>query len=67
VTTAVPSTTEQSPLSLEETVRQHILRVLAAHDGNISAAARALGMHRRTLQRTLQRQARASPTGAQLR
>jgi len=29
--------------------------VLAEHDGNISATARALGMHRRTLQRKLQK------------
>lgn len=34
---------------------EHIQRVLQDHDGNISAAARALGMHRRTLQRKLQK------------
>jgi two-component system response regulator RegA len=27
--------------------------VLADHDGNVAATARALGMHRRTLQRKL--------------
>lgn len=32
---------------------EHIQQTLARHDGNISAAARALGMHRRTLQRRL--------------
>ena len=32
---------------------EHIQRVLAEHDGNISATARALQMHRRTLQRKL--------------
>lgn len=32
---------------------EHIQKVLAEHDGNISATARALGMHRRTLQRKL--------------
>ena len=32
---------------------EHIQRVLAANDGNISATARALGMHRRSLQRKL--------------
>lgn len=32
---------------------EHIQRVLAEHNGNISATARALGMHRRTLQRKL--------------
>jgi len=31
----------------------HIQRVLREHDGNISATARALNMHRRTLQRKL--------------
>lgn len=34
---------------------EHIQRVLDDHDGNISATARALGMHRRTLQRKLQK------------
>ena len=32
---------------------EHIQRALVEHDGNISATARALGMHRRTLQRKL--------------
>jgi len=32
---------------------EHIQRVLAQHDGNISETARALRMHRRTLQRKL--------------
>ncbi|RMH49976.1 MAG: response regulator [Zetaproteobacteria bacterium] len=32
---------------------EYIQRVLLEHDGNISATARALGMHRRTLQRKL--------------
>ncbi|WP_101757770.1 response regulator transcription factor [Oceanicoccus sp. KOV_DT_Chl] len=32
---------------------EHIQRVLKEQDGNISATARALGMHRRTLQRKL--------------
>lgn len=34
---------------------EHIQRVLASHDGNISATARSMGMHRRTLQRKLQK------------
>ena len=34
---------------------EHIQRVLMEHDGNISATARALNMHRRTLQRKLQK------------
>jgi two-component system response regulator RegA len=32
---------------------EHIQQVLRAHEGNISATARALNMHRRTLQRKL--------------
>jgi two-component system response regulator RegA len=32
---------------------EHLQRVLTEHDGNISAAARALGLHRRSLQRKL--------------
>lgn len=34
---------------------EHIQKVLTEHEGNISATARALGMHRRTLQRKLQK------------
>lgn len=34
---------------------EHIQRVLLEHDGNISLTARALGMHRRTLQRKLKK------------
>jgi two-component system response regulator RegA len=41
------------PPSVERVEWEHIQRVLAEHDGNISATARALGMHRRTLQRKL--------------
>lgn len=43
------------PLSLERLEWEHIQRVLAEHGGNISATARALAMHRRTLQRKLSR------------
>ncbi|MHB8474249.1 MAG: helix-turn-helix domain-containing protein [Gammaproteobacteria bacterium] len=32
---------------------EHIQKVLLANDGNISATARVLSMHRRTLQRKL--------------
>ncbi len=42
-----------NPLSVERLEWEHIQRVLAEHDQNISATARALGMHRRTLQRKL--------------
>lgn len=41
------------PLSVDRLEWEHIQRVLAEHDQNISATARALGMHRRTLQRKL--------------
>ena len=43
------------PLSVNRIEWEHIQKVLADHDGNISATARALGMHRRTLQRKLQK------------
>jgi two-component system response regulator RegA len=42
-----------SPLSIDRLEWEHIQRVLAEHQGNISATARALKMHRRTLQRKL--------------
>lgn len=41
------------PLSVDRVEWEHIQRVLQAHEGNISATARALKMHRRTLQRKL--------------
>ena len=41
------------PLSVDRVEWEHIQRVLTGHDGNISATARALNMHRRTLQRKL--------------
>ena len=44
---------EQKPLSPKRLEWEHIQKVLAEHDGNISATARALNMHRRTLQRKL--------------
>ena len=43
----------EQPLSVSRLEWEHIQRVLAEHDGNISATARALNMHRRTLQRKL--------------
>ncbi|MDR2838427.1 MAG: response regulator [Azonexus sp.] len=42
-----------APLSVDRLEWEHIQRVLNEHDGNISATARALKMHRRTLQRKL--------------
>ena len=46
--------TEQT-LSAEQVEWQHIQQVLKANQGNISATARQLSMHRRTLQRKLQK------------
>ncbi|ENO89117.1 response regulator transcription factor [Thauera linaloolentis] len=45
----------EAPMSVDRLEWEHIQRVLAGHDGNISATARALQMHRRTLQRKLAR------------
>ena len=42
-----------TPLSVDRLEWEHIQRVLAENAGNISATARALKMHRRTLQRKL--------------
>jgi len=44
---------EELPISVNRLEWEHIQKVLAEHEGNISATARALGMHRRTLQRKL--------------
>jgi two-component system response regulator RegA len=43
----------EQPLSVKRLEWEHLQKVLSEHDGNISAAARALNMHRRTLQRKL--------------
>lgn len=43
----------EKPMSLQRVTREHIDRVLRQHNGNVSATARALSMHRRTLQRKL--------------
>ena len=63
VDTVVRALLEQTDAHAEEPVAQppsvarieweHIQRVLHEHGGNVSATARALGMHRRTLQRKL--------------
>lgn len=42
---------------------EHLQRALAEHGGNVAATARALGMHRRTLQRKLGK--RPSPGGSE--
>lgn len=43
----------ESPMTIDRLEWEHINKVLAEHDGNISRTARALNMHRRTLQRKL--------------
>ncbi|QSA96236.1 response regulator transcription factor [Methylococcus sp. EFPC2] len=46
---------KEKPLSVKRLEWEHLQKVLVEHLGNISAAARALGMHRRTLQRKLEK------------
>lgn len=55
VCAAVPD----APITVDRLEWEHIHKVLAEQDGNISAAARMLKMHRRTLQRKLSK--RPSP------
>jgi len=43
------------PTSVNRLEWEHIQKVLNDNEGNISATARSLGMHRRTLQRKLQK------------
>jgi two-component system response regulator RegA len=43
----------ENPLSVKRLEWEHLQKVLMQFDGNISGAARALNMHRRTLQRKL--------------
>ena len=45
----------ENPLSVKRLEWEHLQKVLMQYDGNISAAARALNMHRRTLQRKLEK------------
>lgn len=46
---------EETTLSVKRLEWEHLQKVLLEHGGNVSAAARALNMHRRTLQRKLQK------------
>ncbi|MBD1388085.1 response regulator [Neiella sp. HB171785] len=52
---ATETTAVDEMMSPERAEWEHIQRVLALHQGNVSAAARAMNMHRRTLQRKLQK------------
>lgn len=45
----------EAPPSIKRLQWEHIQRILEENNGNISATARSLGMHRRTLQRMLQK------------
>ena len=47
---------ELNELSLAEIEWEHLQKVLLENSGNISKAAKALGIHRRTLQRKLERE-----------
>ncbi len=52
--TGVPGTpVPDKPISVERLQWEHIHKILDECEGNVSAAARRLGMHRRTLQRKL--------------
>lgn len=50
---ALSNDDSETLLSTDQIEWEHIQRVLAQQDGNISQTARLLGMHRRTLQRKL--------------
>lgn len=50
-----------NPLTVNRLEWEHIQRVLAENDGNISATARSLNMHRRTLQRKLGKKPSTNP------
>ncbi|MEQ9824204.1 MAG: response regulator [Puniceicoccaceae bacterium] len=48
-----PAAIPEHPITLEQMEWEHIQRVMREHDGNLSATARSLGLHRRSLQRKL--------------
>ncbi|HEV8356872.1 MAG TPA: helix-turn-helix domain-containing protein, partial [Gemmatimonadales bacterium] len=50
-----PGEAAPAPASLEELEREAIRQALSRHDGNVSLAARALGLSRSALYRRLQR------------
>ena len=51
----INATLDVETLSPERLEWEHINQVLQSNNGNVSATARQLGMHRRTLQRKLQK------------
>jgi two-component system response regulator RegA len=50
-----PAVIRNNPPSVRRLQWEHVQKVLEENDGNISVTARALDMHRRTLQRFLQK------------
>jgi len=52
-TESINTPINDNPMSVERLEWEHIQKVLQDNEGNVSASARALGMHRRTLQRKL--------------
>ncbi|CAM4079509.1 MULTISPECIES: response regulator transcription factor [Shewanella] len=50
---AIAPEVDEAPLSPKRVEWEHLQQVLTANKGNVSATARQLGMHRRTLQRKL--------------
>jgi len=51
------ATSVERPISLERLEWEHIQRVMADNNGNVSLAAKSLNMHRRSLQRKLRKRA----------
>ncbi|NQY62519.1 MAG: response regulator transcription factor [Alteromonadaceae bacterium] len=51
--TAEETPLPKNPMSVDRLEWEHIQKTLLQHEGNISATARTLSMHRRTLQRKL--------------
>lgn len=47
-----------TPMSVSQLEWEHLQRVLLQHGGNVTATARTLGLHRRSLQRKLRKHAR---------
>jgi two-component system, response regulator RegA len=56
-TSELPIDAQPAPASLARAEWEHITRVLTDCDGNVSAAARSLGIHRQSLQRKLRKHA----------
>lgn len=52
---SVPAGTDEQLPSLAEVEAEYVHRVLAEHEGNVSQAAKVLGVHRRSLQRRLRK------------